>query len=434
MRSTGLLMAVTLILSAGPLNGQIDPTKVGEKAVLDVPPEAVIPMPAIDLEVRLFGGEFTEWKKEYNESDPSVLTFRAMTSLTSLGGLRWYVLASPDDPMSVLAEGQTGALQPGKFVGFTVDFRPVVGSVKQRALSYWVRVIGFEKARRGARPNEIARSNLVRVNFVAPGAPTVFTDLPESPHEADHDQDGLPDLREFNLAEQFKPVFIYDSDEGHRRPNEPVVLFQVRPMDCMGPGCQPRKILIQYAHLYAEDGGYGPSSTCKNAHHGDNQSVSAVIESQDGVSWDVTRFIIDDDFQWPAWSARFLYDQLGRQTHPVIYLSAHKHHHYFDTHYDGEDSPYSSPSPFSPCNEDVNGQGATVWARLLSPDNRPNNVGEPEAHPTQHFVDDLGAYGYPGERAWDDQDFKGGLGDDGGETGPMACMWVGWNPVPAYCE
>lgn len=112
-----------------------------------------------------------------------------MTNKTSLGSARWHVLENPSNPTSVLAHGQAGKPEVGKYLGFSIDFRPIVGSTKQRPLSYWVRVVGYEEVRLGARPAEAAKSNLVRVNFTAPsGAVTDFSDL----------LDGGPEGRRFD--------------------------------------------------------------------------------------------------------------------------------------------------------------------------------------------------------------------------------------------
>lgn len=427
----GLLRArvlLWLLLWPAPLSAQqLDVGRVSPNALQLGTPEIQL------MALQMGGGEFAEeWVRNYRESEPTLVTFRWSTALTNQASTsEWHVLPDPDSA-TILAQGTTVTPKPGQHSKFTIDFRPIAGNFARRPLTYWVRVVTRDNIRFGAeRPRGSTHvASPARVNFVGSGEPTAFTDLPESPYEADHDQDGLPDLREFNLAEQFKPVFVFDSDEGNRRPNEPVVLFQVRPAGCAGSQCpMPVYAWIKYVMLFAEDGGYGPSSDCSNEHHGDNQAVDMRIRSDDGQSWTLVE-IVNSKYKWPGWSVEFRYDQLGRQTHPVIYLSAHKHHQYFDTHNDEENSPYSDWG----CNDDVNGQGPTVWAHLLSPTNRPNNAGEPEAHSAQYFVGDLAPYGYPGEHAWDSKEFKGGLGDDGGETGPMACMWMGWNPGPEYCE
>ncbi|MGH7563336.1 MAG: hypothetical protein ACREK5_02805 [Gemmatimonadota bacterium] len=164
--AAGFLASMVSFMLAAPLPAQIDISKIAKTTLV---------LPGIDLDVKLFGGEFTEWKEEYNETDPTIVTFRATTKSTKLGVARWQVLGNPNDPASVLAEGQAGTLQAGKYIGFTVDFRPIVGSNKQRPLSYWVRLLGYENVRYGGTPPPPATSAFVRVNFVAPGPPTVFT-------------------------------------------------------------------------------------------------------------------------------------------------------------------------------------------------------------------------------------------------------------------
>lgn len=97
----------------------------------------------------------------------------------------------------------------------------------------------------------------------------------------------------------------------------------------------------------------------------------------------------------------------------------------FDTFNDEQDLVYSDYG----CNDDVNGQGAVVFANLLSPNKRPNNAGEPESHPAEHFVNSLDIYNYPGECTWCEKDFKGGLGDDGEETST-----IGWRNDPFFIK
>nr|NIT56696.1 hypothetical protein [Fodinibius sp.]NIV11663.1 hypothetical protein [Fodinibius sp.]NIY25279.1 hypothetical protein [Fodinibius sp.] len=79
--------------------------------------------------------------------------------------------------------------------------------------------------------------------------------------------------------------------------------------------------------------------------------------------------------------------QWYQQHHPTIFMSAHKHHMYFDTAYDHHDSFYSKWR----WNDDVNGKGAAFISDLHSvfQDYRYNNVGEPNSHPADYFVNCL---------------------------------------------
>jgi hypothetical protein len=308
----------------------------------------------------------------------------------------------------------------------------------------------------------------------------------------DHDGDGLRDDLEYKLAEAFKPLLVFDSHEKNRRTDEPRTLFQVRPgglkadegcvgfleagisLDkrcisivaglstqvygsgfkdddgCIGKGCEaPWSVRIRYLFLFQRDGGYGPASDCVNAHNGDNEQADVQLESDDGQNWrPISAHILD--WESPASAVQWVKQkERERENHPVIYMSAHKHHTYLDTSYDGEDSLYSEWG----CNENVNGAGARIWPDLISPltDKRPNNAGEPELHSykwvrllpgekpesgyftditfpdlfstihilrrdapeAKYFIDALDAYGYPGEKAWSNKKFAGGLKYEG---------------------
>ncbi|GEM_PF-3775162 len=254
----------------------------------------------------------------------------------------------------------------------------------------------------------------------------------------DRDRDGLRDNLEYQLADHFKPLIYFDSDEIARGPGEPKVLFQVRPEGCIGEGCKkPWKIWIAYTFLFLKDGGYGPSSYCQGAinggHNGDNDRLRIKLESSDGRNWAPTRIENSygqkkkEDFIWPgAPNVEF------KQGHVKVYMSASKHHQYFGTSYDGKDSAYSvrGDIPFigiskdtfvNPCNEDVNGNwpGGPVLPDLLSPlpDQRPSNVGEKDHHSPQYFINDLSTYGFTGQTAWGEQNFYS-------SGTPMKDLWM----------
>ena len=232
----------------------------------------------------------------------------------------------------------------------------------------------------------------------------------------DRDKDGLKDNLEYQLAEHIKPLLVFDSSEQHRLPHEPVVLFQVRPLGCIGSGCAtPWKVGISFVFLFKTDGGYGPSSWCKDAHNGDAQSASFELESNNGQSWKLTK-INNGVFTWPQTPVQWY-----QGTHATIYMSGHKHHQFFSTAYDEKNSPYSKWG----CNDDVNGRGARIFPNLISsyPDRRYNNVGEPAAHSADYFINSLDAFGYPRENAWSTKPFTGGLPDQGG-TSSVESTWM----------
>jgi hypothetical protein len=416
-------------------------------------PQPFIPALAdapITLEVQRGGGEFADWVTEMPLDSPLPVLFRWTTLNPDVKFARWEVSTQPFAPgavpedwrVPILAKGSAGAA-PGKdrYQTFPIDFStfapaaapstPVRYFVRVRPSRMQLAVVGGSATTvSDAIPQEVpgVASAPVLVVYASPETEqTVFDNLPPSPYEVDHDLDGIPDMAEYDIAWKFKPYFVFDSDEGNRRPDEPVVLFQVRPTGCSGRGCPgPISAHIRYFMLWAEDGGYGPSSDCTDSHHGDNQSVDILVESTDSnpysTAWKA-KVVQMNHLTWPLMSARFGADVLRRETHVTIYMSAHKHHQYFDTANDEQDSEYSDFG----CNDDVNGEGAVVFANLLSPHDRPNNVGEVESHPAGHFVDMLDDHGYPGECAWCGKDFKGGLGDDGGDTSPL-----GWRDDPFH--
>ncbi|MFQ5823938.1 MAG: hypothetical protein ACE5JB_07780 [bacterium] len=218
----------------------------------------------------------------------------------------------------------------------------------------------------------------------------------------DMDGDLLKDDLEGKLAEVLSPYYKFDSAEKARRSFEPITLFQVRPKGCTGTGCVGKtEIWIKWTFLFIWDGGYGPASACSDKHMGDNDKALYKLTSDNGgFTWKMTSIMLGDGpngFEWPQGYPKPAYLgkrvlpvletvnlQLYQQHHPVIYMSAHKHHLYFDTAYDGKDSFYSAWK----CDEDVNGKGAAFLADLHSvfKNVRYNNVGEPKKHPKNYFV------------------------------------------------
>ena len=233
--------------------------------------------------------------------------------------------------------------------------------------------------------------------------------------EADNDEDGLRDDVEYALADHFKPYTIFDSDESARRSDEPRMLFQVRPVACSGMACaKPYEVWIKYVFLWARDGGYGPDSWCYDDHNGDDQPVTLRAASLGGMFWRLTAVLNGAGGSWPATAVEWY----GRG--PTIYMSAHKHHQYFNTARNHSDSVYSDWG----CNDDVNGRGARVAPTLFLSGGPRNNVGEPERHPDAYFVNDLAAFAYPRENAWGTSRFCGGLGCDTDATTPIKDYWI----------
>jgi hypothetical protein len=240
------------------------------------------------------------------------------------------------------------------------------------------------------------------------------------PLDVDRDGDGLDDGAEAALAELFRPWLTLDSHEKATRPGEPVTLYQVRPLGCVGPlnacGTRTVRLTVVYASLWALDGGYGPASLfCYDSHAGDNQTVSVTLRSDDdGLSFFPEAAHIGR-WTWPTRSGEV---QWLDGTHFRLFLSAGKHHHFFDTFLDRRASPHSDWG----CTENVDGRGPSFLARLGG------NVGEPESHGAP-FVGDLSALGFPGEHAWDTRSFCGGLRCDRRSSGTMP-MSRAWSRAP----
>ncbi len=233
--------------------------------------------------------------------------------------------------------------------------------------------------------------------------------------ENDLDHDGLSDRWESELAERYQPYFVFDSAESATRSFEPVVLYQVYCSNWIELGQNCPEINIKYGLLWQRDGGYGPDSWCSDDHNGDNQSLKVLVSSTGNIS-SVSR-IYNGKFVWPSNN----YSNIEwRREHPIIYLSAHKHHQFFDTRYDHEDSPYSAWG----CNDDVNGRGIKKYGTIrnqVTVYNNVNNVGEHFVH----LIEDLTPLGFPGESAWGTTSFCGGLECDY-DTSSMQAIWDNW--------
>lgn len=270
-----------------------------------------------------------------------------------------------------------------------------------------------------------------RGEFTAKLERSLFTSSSD-PADLDLDKDGLVDDLEGALAYSFRPYFVFDSDEAARGSAEPITLFQVRSNavgEVRSDGTRISRVDIKWVFLFRRDGGYGPDSDCSDDHEGDNDDAIFTLATRDaGVSWRLTRAALSsrgpDTFagqDWPADAALELFDL----THPKIFLSAHKHHEYFDTSYDHRDSRYSDVFLLDDCNDDVNGAGSHFLASVHSIAIRAgnfttfardfNNVGEAGAHPSPPFVNDLAGF-FAGHSAWGDEDFY--------EVGPISDKWL----------
>lgn len=234
----------------------------------------------------------------------------------------------------------------------------------------------------------------------------------------DRDGDCMRDDAEHAVARWFRPIFLFDTRENARRLGEPAVLYQAHPIDGRGRcDVAPTRVEVTYAYLFVDDGGYATSTFCADRHPGDDQYLRVVLD----VSPDGRRFAVRSVWNWgvqfPAAPMRVL-----DREHPLIYLSAGKHHPYFDSRADGRPSLYSSWS----CVDGVNGRGAMNVPTLESPSAPQGrlNVGEPTLHPADAFVGDLGALGFAGESAWGADAFCGSRPRSGCEgNNPLRAIW-----------
>lgn len=236
---------------------------------------------------------------------------------------------------------------------------------------------------------------------------------------SDRDGDCMDDAVEHTLAMSFRPTFVFDSREDARLPGEPVVLFQAHTGRTAG-ACEraPDTVEVTYAYLFREDGGYPASTFCADRHHGDNQYLRLVFEVRDGGIRLSLRRVVNWNYTWPEHGML-----VEDHRHPVIFLSAGKHHPYFaHAGVDGRASAYSSYG----CTEAMDARGDRVPAQLESP-SAPSvslNVGESARHPEDVFVNDLGPLGFVGERAWGTAPFCGGRDRICGEgNNSMAAIW-----------
>jgi hypothetical protein len=260
---------------------------------------------------------------------------------------------------------------------------------------------------------------------------SLFVEQADGPN-TDADKDGLLDNLENKLADTFRPYLIFDNAEKARvKPYEPIVLFQVRKMGIGGVtsgGTRITRIGVMWVFLFSEDH-YGPEAGlfCNwgtGSHKGDNDTAFYELESEDGgVTWTLigiglsSRGVNTIGYpyfagpEWPKNSRLEVYDL----THPIIYMSASKHHEYFTRDNDHVVSRYGR------CDDDVNGLGDKFLVHLQSIAKKDpqfsgyNNVGELQYHPTPPFVSDLGVY-YPGHSAWENKSFY--------DVGPIMDKWL----------
>lgn len=156
------------------------PTQMKSKIKPHFIPEKIVKTIA---EVQLFSGDFAKWSNVWKDSAPQQLTFRWQTEYESVGSAEWQVTTDPVKG-NVIASGNAGRPpDKGKVSVFKIDFadKKIVGNVKQRPMTYYVRVVTYQAQRRaGASPKKLKKelgipSPPVRVTLIGPGESTQFT-------------------------------------------------------------------------------------------------------------------------------------------------------------------------------------------------------------------------------------------------------------------
>ena len=182
-------------------------------------------------------------------------------------------------------------------------------------------------------------------------------------------------------------------------------------------GGRPLRLGLRWVFLFEQDSGYGARSDwhCVNrkSHTGDNDDALFVLQSTDkGRSWRLTQVALssrggDKDHGYPVFPSKHPIWPLTSRlevhdlTHPVIYMSAGKHHQHLTRDLDGRDSPYGGVAILDDCDDDINGLGERFLVDINSLSSGSyNNVGE-RGFP---LVNGLGKF-YPGHSAWGERPF-----------------------------
>jgi len=240
-----------------------------------------------------------------------------------------------------------------------------------------------------------------------------------SERDRDRDRDGLDDEMENRLATVFRPIYVNHSSEDGTRTGiyrtvvgdmvtEPATLFQVHPEG-------KDEIVIRFMKLWRHDVYDKP--LC-GGHDGDSQHHRLYLRTAPTGNagrdrfWYVSRVRggIQQDMDWEAGDRSLRGPRFegesganGTATHLVIYFSKGKHHEYGDGGWSGQ-----TDRDCINIKAHTNGRGHQHQpplprraASLRSPSGRGDrfdftNVGT-VAHP---FFDDLGPYGFPGQRVW----------------------------------
>ncbi len=245
--------------------------------------------------------------------------------------------------------------------------------------------------------------------------------------QADQDTDGLDDELENQLATAFRPIYVNHSTEDATRTGiyrtssdqsviEPATLFQVSPQG-------DSEISIRFMKLWRYD--IYNTLGC-GGHEGDSQPHQLYLKttppehSLHGRLWYVYRVLggVEGDLNWTAGNGalrgpRFQRwpgepDKAGIASHLVIYFSKGKHHEYVDGGWSGQtDKECWNITAYT------DGRGhlhrpplPKRLAIIHAPSGRGDRFGFTNVGTVQYpFFDDLGPYGFSGQRVWSGKTF-----------------------------
>jgi uncharacterized membrane protein len=251
---------------------------------------------------------------------------------------------------------------------------------------------------------------------IFPIRPGLWPASEEESSTDDLDGDGIPQIRELQLAQAFFPTIWYDRGEkytapggnGKRgNPNQPGrLVFRVRP--------HPQKqdyLAITYALLYNRDGG----ETGINAHPGDVEpfAITLAPKTDCALGYGIL-FIrtwahegtsaehVDTDLLSSRCNYGFTANPVGRED--VVLVSENKHGNYLsEWNCDWGLNTFGAEN----CDRDFTLGDVNAWVGF--------NAGEPGA--PRHR--DLGELGFPGEEMWARKKFCGGATPRNGCPGPV---------------
>lgn len=227
--------------------------------------------------------------------------------------------------------------------------------------------------------------------------PATVAACPASSTCEDGDEDGLVDAWEQEILERFRPlVRLHPRDRALRDPESVIAhVARVQKLDD-----SPLRVRLYVTILYTRD--YGNCGFHK--HPGDTERVVLELDELDDGSLILSRlYLAAHEFSILDHSRRLETDELNQVAYAededgvlrwVVYSAKNKHASYVDDRFCERGA--------LPCLED-DCANYDAGSLLLAP---VVNAGEPDA-PLVESLEDLG---YPGEEAWVEQPFCGGLG------------------------